>query len=119
MTELKRIPTPWSYSLAVAAGDFVFLGMHRGFGDDFTTQFHDIFKHLKKTLAEFDLTLAHLVKVNVWLKNIEDIRIYEKLFRDYFEKDKYPARMGASTEFVDDDCLVMIEGIAYRGTNRA
>jgi len=114
MSELKRIPTPFSYSAAVEAGDFVFLGIHRGFGDDFTTQFHDAFGYLKKTLAEFNLTLAHLVKINVWLKNIEDIRVYEKLFNDYFEKDKFPVRMGATTEFIDDDCLLMIEGIAYR-----
>jgi 2-iminobutanoate/2-iminopropanoate deaminase len=114
MTDVKYIPTPWSYSQAVEAGDFVFLAMHRDFGDNFTVQFHDTLSHLKKTLAEFDLKLARLVKVNVWLKHIEDIRIYEKLFRDYFEEDKYPARMGATTEFVDDDCLVMIEGIAYR-----
>ena len=114
MTELKRITTPWSYSLAVEAGDYVFLAMHRGSGDDFTTQFHDTLAHMKKTLAEFGMTLADLVKINVWLKNVQDIRIYEKLFRDYFEEDKYPARMGATTEFVDDDCLVMIEGVAYR-----
>ncbi len=115
MGELKWVPTPWSYSQAVEAGDYVFLAMHRGFGEDFVTQFHDALANLKKTLAEFGLTLADLVKINVWLKNIQDIRVYEKLFFDYFEAGKYPARMGASTEFVDDDCLVMIEGIAYRG----
>ena len=114
MTELKRVSTPHSYSSAVAAGNFVFLGFHRGFGDDFTTQFNDTFKNIKKSLAEFDLTLANLVKVNVWLKNIEDVRVYEKLFRNYFEKDKYPARMGATTQFIDEDCLLMIDGVAYR-----
>ena len=114
MTEVKRIPTPFSYSSGVAAGDFVFLGLHRGFGDDFTAQLNDTFSNLKRTLAEFDLTLANLVKVNVWLKNIEDVRVYEQLFRNYFEKDKYPARMGSTTEFIDDDCLVMIDGVAYR-----
>ena len=114
MTAIKYLPTPFSYSQAVAAGDYVFLGLHRGFGDDFTTQLRDAFKHLRKTLAEFGLTLADIVKVNVWLKNIEDVRVYEKLFRDYFEKDKYPARMGATTQFVDEDILLMIDGIAYR-----
>lgn len=115
MAEIKRIPSPFSYSLAVEAGDYVFLAMHRGFGDTFTEQFHDAIKNLRNTLEQCGLTLEALVKINVWLKNIQDIRIYEKLFNDYFEKDKFPARMGASTEFVDDDCLVMIEGIAYRG----
>jgi len=114
MTDIKRIPTPYSYSAAVAAGDYVFLGLHRGFGDDFTTQLDDTFSNLKKTLAEFDLKLAHLVKVNVWLKHIEDVRVYEQLFRNYFEKDNFPVRMGSTTEFIDDDCLLMIDGIAYR-----
>lgn len=67
MTELRRVTTPYSYSTAMVAGDFVFLGLHRGFGDDFTVQFDDTFKNLAKTLAKFDLTLVHLVKVNVWL----------------------------------------------------
>ena len=114
MSEIKRVPTPFSYSAAVAAGDYVFLSLHRGWGDDFTAQFHDAFSRLKKTLKEFDLTLADLAKVDVWLKNVEDVRVYEKLFRDYFEKDRYPARMGATTEFVDDDCLFMISGVACR-----
>ncbi|MGD1119389.1 MAG: Rid family hydrolase [Dehalococcoidales bacterium] len=114
MSTVKHVPTPFSYSAAVGAGDYVFLGLHRGFGKDFTTQFHETFKYLKKTLAEFDLTLADIVKVNVWLKNIDDVRIYEKLFEDYFEKDKFPARMGATTQFIDADCLLMIDGVAYR-----
>lgn len=116
MSEIKYIRTPYSYSQAAGAGEYVFLGMHRGFGDDFTTQFHETFSRLKKTLSEFDLTLVDLVKVNVWLKNIEDVRVYEKLFNDYFEKGRFPARIGATTEFVDEDCLLMIDGIAYRKT---
>jgi 2-iminobutanoate/2-iminopropanoate deaminase len=117
--EIKYLPTPYSYSQAVAAGDYVFLGLHRGVGPDFTTQFHDTFTNLKKTLAEFGLTLADIVKVNVWLKNVEDIRVYEKLFREYFEKDKYPARMGATTQFADEDILLMIDGVACRGKQNA
>jgi len=114
MTELRRITTPYSYSAAVAAGDFVFFGLHRGFGNDFTAQFDDTFKNIAKTLAKFDLTLAHVVKVNVWLKNIKDLPEMEKRFNNYFEKGKFPARMTATTEFIDDDCLLMIDGIAYR-----
>ena len=75
MEEIIRIPTPFSYSSAVAAGDFVFLGLHRGFGDDFTMQLDDTFSNLKKTLAEFDLTLADLVWVDVRMRNIQDVRV--------------------------------------------
>lgn len=117
MTETERITTPYSYSLAVTVGDFIFLGLHRGSGDDFSTQFDDTFKYIEKTLAEFSSTLAHLVKVNVWLKHIEDLSEMEKRFCNYFEKDSFPARMTSTTEFIDDDCLLMIDGIAYRKNN--
>lgn len=114
MTKIERITTPYSYSLAVAVGDFIFLGLHRGSGDDFKTQFDNTFKYLQKTLAEFGLTLDHLAKVNVWLKHIQDLPEMEQQFCNYFENDRFPARMTATTEFIDDDCLLMIEGIAYR-----
>ena len=114
MTEIKRIATPYSYSSAVAAGDYVFLGLHRGFGADFATQFDDTFKNLQGTLAAFGLTLAQLVKVNVWLRHIGDLPDMEKRFGSTFEQGRFPARMTATTEFVDADCLLMIDGVAFR-----
>jgi len=114
MPEITRVPTPYSYSSAVAAGDFAYLGLHRGFGNSFAEQFDDTFAYLKRTLAEFGLTLAHLVKVNVWLKHIDDLPEMEKRFRDYFAENAFPARMTSTTEFIDADCLLMIDGVAYR-----
>jgi 2-iminobutanoate/2-iminopropanoate deaminase len=110
---IERLPTPYSYSAAVKAGDYVFLGLHRGFGETFTEQFDSAFASLKETLARFNLTLDLLVKVNVWLKHIQDLPEMEKRFTLYFESDHFPARMTATTEFIDADCLLMIEGIAY------
>lgn len=114
MSEIRRIPTKHSYSKAIEAGDFVFLGLHRAKGDSFAEQLESVFLSLKKTLAEFDMTLAELVKVNVWLKKIQDLPEMEELFRNYFEMDRYPARMTSTTEFIDADCLLMIDGVAYQ-----
>jgi 2-iminobutanoate/2-iminopropanoate deaminase len=100
MSTIKRIPTPFSYASAVVAGEYVFLGLHRGFGESFAEQHENVFEHLEKTLADLGLTLAHLVKVNVWLKDIKDL--------------PEMARMTATTEFIDADCLLMIDGIAYK-----
>jgi 2-iminobutanoate/2-iminopropanoate deaminase len=115
MSAITRIPTPHTYSSAVAAGDTVYLGLHRGFGDTFAEQLDDTFASLRKTLAEFDLTLAHLVKVYVWLRNIKDLPEMEKRFRNYFAEGAFPARMTATTAFIDADCMCMIDGVAYRG----
>lgn len=114
MAELTRVTTPFSYSQAVVAGDFVFLGLHRGGGANLAAQLDDIFTQLENTLTKCGVTLADLVKVNVWLKHINDLPEMERRFHDLFEKDKFPARMTSTTEFIDDDCLIMIDGVAYQ-----
>ncbi len=113
MAGLKRIPTPFSYSSAVVAGDFVFLGLHRGFGDRFSDQIAGALEGIRQTLGQLGLALDSLVKVNVWLKNVQDLPEMERVFDDYFEHDQFPARMTSTTEFIDADCLLMIEGLAY------
>jgi 2-iminobutanoate/2-iminopropanoate deaminase len=113
MTELKRVSTPYSYSLAVVAGNTVYLGLHRGDGENFHAQFENTMAYLKSTLAELGLSLDNLVKVNVWLKHIRDLPEMEQGFNAYFEKDHFPARMTATTEFIDEDCLLMVDGVAY------
>jgi 2-iminobutanoate/2-iminopropanoate deaminase len=115
MSDVKRVSTRFTYASAVAAGDYVFLGLHRGFGDSFAAQLEDAFDHLEETLGELGLGLESLVKVNVWLEDIDDLPEMERRFADYFEEGQYPARMTSTTEFIDDDCLMMIDGIAYRG----
>ncbi|MFC2015096.1 hypothetical protein ACFLUP_03790 [Chloroflexota bacterium] len=49
MAELKRITTPFSYSSAVAAGNFVFITMNRCFGGDLTAKSRDSSSHLKNS----------------------------------------------------------------------
>jgi 2-iminobutanoate/2-iminopropanoate deaminase len=110
----KRVPTEFSYSSAVAVADTVFLGPHRGFGDSFVEQLDGAFEAVRATLAELGLAVESLVKVNVWLKNISDLPEMEKRFFDYYPGGEFPARMTATTEFIDADCMVMIDGIAHR-----
>jgi 2-iminobutanoate/2-iminopropanoate deaminase len=67
------------------------------------------------TQPELRVKQEDVVKVNVWLKNVADLPEMEKLFADYFDAKEFPARMTSTTEFIDDDCLLMIDGVAYRG----
>lgn len=115
MSAVRRIPTPHSYSSAVAAGAFVFLGLHRGSGEDFSAQLDDALRAIAETLDEFGLSLGDLLQVHVWLKYIQDLPAMEERFLDYFEEGAFPARMTSTTEFIEADCLLMIDGVAYRG----
>ncbi len=114
MATVERITTPYSYAAAVRAGDFVFLGLHRGFGETCADQIKGALDGIEATLGQLGLSLDDLVKVNVWLKRIEDLPEMEKYFSGRFAEGRYPARMTATTEFIDADCLLMIEGTAYR-----
>jgi len=66
---------------------------------------------LGESLRQLDRPLPSIVKVGVYLKDIGDLGSMEKLFGDYFEPGRYPARM-TTTVFFHADCLVMIDGIA-------
>lgn len=114
MPEPVYITTPYSYSAAVDTGQYVFLGLHRGGGETFLEQLQDAFGEASVTLAKCGLPLTSLIKITVWLRDIADLPEMEKAVLDYFPAGRYPARMTAVTPFIDADCLVMIEGIAYR-----
>jgi 2-iminobutanoate/2-iminopropanoate deaminase len=116
MADVQRVRTPFSYSAAVVAGDTVYLGLHRGFGETFADQLRSTFDALAATLDGLGLATASLVKVTVWLRAITDLPQMETLFNEYFPTGEFPARMTATTEFIDADCLLMIEGIAYRAS---
>lgn len=60
---VQTIPTAYSYSSAVIAGVYIFLGLHRGFGESFTQQIHGAFALLKVILQKCDATLDKIVKV--------------------------------------------------------
>jgi len=111
---VRYVATPFSYSSAVEAGDLVFLGLHRGYGETFVEQLDGAVDAVRTTLGELELALTHLVKVGVWLRDVSDLPAMEERFASYFPDGKFPARMTATTEFVDDDCLVQIDGVARR-----
>ncbi|GGF75283.1 hypothetical protein GCM10010912_20580 [Paenibacillus albidus] len=115
---VTRVTTAFSYSSAVEVGDYVFIGFHRGFGESLTEQIHSAFNHLQDTLQQLGASLEQVVKINVQLKNIGDLPEMEQVFADYFTDGEFPARMISTTEFIDRNCLLMIDGVAYHPRSR-
>ena len=73
MKKVRYIPTPFSYSSAVKAGDYVFLGLHRGVGDDIRTQINDSFLYVEKTVKEYNLSLKDIGRVNDWVRDTKEL----------------------------------------------
>lgn len=120
---LKKMPTHCNdetCSSCVVAGDFIYLAHHAGGGEhqNIKHQMRATFERTKNTLASVGATLNDMVQINLYLKNLDDFDGAREVFYEYFDKGEFPARMTSQTEFLDDDYLCMIDGVAYKQTTK-
>lgn len=106
-------------SLAVEAGDFVYLSFCVGnLGQSVEAQIHGALDDLENRLRDLDLTLADVVKVDALFRDIWDIPVMEEVFRQRFS-GAYPARKSLQTEFAHaggaDGLRFQLDAVAYRG----
>ncbi|GEM_PF-237365 len=104
-----------TFSTCVVAGDFVFTSHVAGLDEEgkwpgsVEEQTAHCFRNLEKTLNAAGATLSDVVKMTVYLKNIEDFARMREVYREKFT-DGYPARMTATSVFIDSEILVIIDG---------
>jgi len=103
-------------SSCAVAGDFVYLAHHGGGHDkkDVEHQMRATFDSVRNTLTSVGATLNDMLQINLYLKDLEDFDKARAIFYEYFDKDRFPARMTSTTEFLDENCLCMMDGVAYR-----
>ena len=116
---LKKIPTHCfdeTCSSCVVADNLIFLAHHAGGFDkrDITHQMRAIFDRAKTTLSSVDATLNDMIQINLYLRDLADFDAAIEVFHEYFDKDCFPARMTLTSDFLDAECLCMIDGVAYR-----
>ena len=99
----------------VVAGDFIFLAHHAGGfdSDDIVYQMEACINSLSKTLKSVNASLDDVVQINLYLKDITDFKPARDVFYRYF-KNGFPARMTTTTNFIDQECLCMVDAIAYK-----
>lgn len=102
-------------SSCVQAGDFIYLSHHGGGFDrnDVTHQARKILENMKRTLEQAGASLLDMIQINVYLTDIKDLRLACDVFHEYFG-DQAPARMTTTTDFYEEKCLCMMDGIAYK-----
>ena len=116
---LKRMPTHCGDDTCpscVVAGDFIFLAHHAGGFDEkeIVHQMRATFESLKRTLFQAGVTLNDMVHIHLYLKDLEDFSKARDVFYEYFDKDNFPARMTSTTNFLNSECLCMIDGVAHK-----
>jgi enamine deaminase RidA (YjgF/YER057c/UK114 family) len=119
--EIKRrdVSEKWAHSGIVEAGDFVFINYCVGnIGQPIENQINGAIDHLKNRLESIGLTLESVVKMDCLFRDVWNIPVMEKVFRERFN-GKYPVRKSIQTEFAYDGgqngLLFQLDAIAFKG----
>jgi 2-iminobutanoate/2-iminopropanoate deaminase len=79
---------------------------------DVRTQTRQILENLKRILATGGATLDDIVKVTVFIRNMEDFPAIHEIRREYFTNNRPASSMVQVSRLVDEDLLIEIEAIA-------
>lgn len=116
------IPKPTGpYSHSVAAGPFVFVSgqipidpvTNKLAGDTIETQTIQVLDNLEAVLKAQGLTLANVVKTEVFLKHITDLKKVNEVYGRRFQDENKPARQTVQVARLPLDALIEISCIAY------
>jgi 2-iminobutanoate/2-iminopropanoate deaminase len=117
------IPKPIGpYSHSVAAGPFVFVSgqipidpvTNKLAGDTIESQTTQVIDNLEAILKAQGLTLANVVKTEVFLKHITDLKKMNEIYGKRFQDENKPARQAVQVSRLPQDALIEISCIAYQ-----
>ena len=107
------------YSQAVDTGSLIFasgqLPMHPETGefpDGIAAQTRQCLENVKAIVQEAGLTMDDIVKVSVFMKDLEDFTVMNEVYSTFFSK--YPARSTFQVARLPKDALVEVEVIIGR-----
>ncbi len=116
----EKAPAPIGpYVQAIkASGEFIFVSGQIPFtsegklaGEDIKIQTRQSLENIKAILEEAGSDLSKVVKVNVFLKDMNDFANMNEIYSEYFS-DNPPARAAVQVARLPKDVLVEIECIA-------
>ncbi|MEI6532005.1 MAG: RidA family protein [Chlamydiota bacterium] len=111
------------YSQAIEAGGFLFVSGQLPLdpktgafsSDDIHGQTEQVLENIYHILKEAGLTFDHVVKSEIYLKDIQDFAVVNKIYATRFEGNHKPARQTMQIGKLPLDARVEISCIAYKG----
>ncbi|HAI76964.1 MAG TPA: reactive intermediate/imine deaminase [Microscillaceae bacterium] len=110
------------YSQAVRAGNTVFVSGQVAFdaqgnwiNESIEAETHQVMQNIRHILAAAGLSLAHVAKVSIFLKNMDDFQRVNAVYSTYFEQNP-PARETVQVSRLPKDvnieisCIAVVEG---------
>ena len=79
--------------------------------EDFEKQVYQVLKNINGILEERDKSLSDIVKLTVFLVDLSNFDILNKVFEKYFKNDSFPARSVVEVSKLPKNSKVEIEAI--------
>ena len=117
-------PAVGPYSQAIEAGEFVFCSGQIGLDAKGTlvaggveAETKQVLKNLAAVLAAAGCDFTSVVSVNIYLKNMNDFALVNKLYGKAFANEAKPARVTVGVAALPKDALVEISCVAHSSTS--
>ena len=117
----EQAPKPIGpYNQAVKTGNLIFCAGQvpidpkagKILAEGITAQTHQVLKNIQGVLSAESLTLEHVVKATVFMKDLADFAKMNEVYSQYFKNETAPARSTIQVARLPLDSLVEIEVIA-------
>lgn len=111
------------YSQAVTAGDFVFVSGQIPIDPktgavpsaEITRQTEIVIHNTQRILAASGLTLDNVVKVDIFVKDLQDFQVINEVYARAFKQDVKPARCVVQAAKLPKDVKIEMSLVAYKG----
>ena len=107
------------YNQSVQFGDLIFTSGQIALDldghlvdDDIETETHQVFKNLKAILSASNLDFSHVLKVSIFLKDMNDFSKVNAVYASYFNSESAPARETVQVAKLPKDVNIEISLIA-------
>lgn len=99
--------------LVFTAGQMPFMPGTRDIPEGIAAQVRQSLDNVKAVLEAAGTSMGKVVKVTIFLQNMDDFAVMNEIYATYFDKD-YPARSTVEVARLCWDALVEIEAIAVQ-----
>lgn len=109
------------YSQAIKAGNFIFVSgqiplnpkTNELVENEINAQTKRVLDNIKAILKEAGASLEHVVKVEIFLQNLDDFAEINKVYSEYFAKEPLPARYCVEVSKIPKGALIEMACTAF------
>lgn len=101
----------WNYAQAYRSGNFLYISGTVGNGD-MDKAMERVYKTLEITLKNYNLDFSHVVKENLFAKDIEAVKKYKDIRKKYYGSHTPAATWVEASRLLDNESVLEVELIA-------